>query len=252
MTYTDRHVHTKFSPDSQAEMVGYIKKAKELGQEYVLFTDHVDFGAFDPDFLEPIDYDKYIKCMRKLEKDHGLPIKIGVEIGYEKSHKKEIKEFLSRYDFDFVIASIHHGSDGDFYYGDFFIGKDKYQAYLSYFELVLEMVENFTDYDVVGHLDYISRYGPYDEKEYDYEDYKDIIDRILKAIIKNNKGIEVNTSGLRGPLNVTFPKDQLILRYKELGGSIITVGSDCHFVEDYMADVEETVKKLQNMGFEVE
>lgn len=251
MLYTDHHVHTRFSPDSNADVIKYITTAKELGLKYVLFTDHMDFGTKEPYFMEHINYDEYIGYMKGLENEYSLPIKIGIEIGYEKNYRQEIEEFLKRYDFDFVISSIHYGEDKDFYLGDFFAGKDKYEAYLEYFKLVLEMVQNFTDYSVVGHLDFITRYGPYEDKHYRYEDYRDIIDEILKEIIKNNKGIEVNTSGLRGGLGVTFPKDQVILRYKELGGKYITVGSDSHFNRDYRADFDQVISKLNSMGFEI-
>lgn len=251
MAYSDYHVHTRFSPDSQADIEEYIALAKKLGQEHIIFTDHREFGALDPKFNIHIDYDEYIMLMKDLEEKHQFKIKVGVEIGYMKSYLDEIHDFLNRYDFDFVIASIHYGDEGDFYLGNFFDGKTKYKAYMDYFELVLDMVENLRDYDVVGHLDYIPRYGPYEDKHYEYGDYKDIIDEILKVIIKNKKGIEVNTSGLRSPLNVTFPKDEVLLRYKELGGKIITVGSDCHFVDHYMANVKETAKKLEAMGFQV-
>lgn len=249
MKYTDHHVHTKFSPDSNADIIQYITKAKELELEYILFTDHIDFGSTDTTFFDYIDFDEYFKVMRDLEEKHGLAIKIGVEIGYEKDYKNEIDEFLSKYKFDFVIASIHSGNGLDFFSGEFFQGKSKEEAYLEYFKLVLEMVENFTNYDVVGHLDYIIRYGPYREKHYEYKDYKEIIDRILKAIIKNNRGIEVNTSGLRQGQNVTFPKDEVLLRYKELGGKIITVGSDAHFNDDYQADFIEVIMRLRDIGF---
>lgn len=251
MKYTDHHVHTKFSPDSNADIIQYITKAKELELEYILFTDHIDFGTIDTTFFDSIDFDEYFKVMKDLESRYGLPIKIGVEIGYEKDCKNEIDKFLSKYKFDFVIASIHYGSGLDFYTGEFYEGKTKEEAYLDYFKLVLEMVENFTNYDVVGHLDYIIRYGPYRDKHYNYDDYKEILDKILKAIIRNNRGIEVNTSGLRQGENVTFPKDKVLLRYKELGGKIITVGSDAHFNDEYQADFKEVINKLEDMGFEV-
>ncbi|TJX13889.1 histidinol-phosphatase HisJ family protein [Tissierella creatinini] len=252
MKYIDRHVHTRFSPDSNADIVKYINKAKELELEYILFTDHIDFGTKDPEFMDFIDFDEYIRFMKNLERQYEIPIKIGVEIGYEKNHKKEIDEFLNTYKFDFIISSIHYGNGMDFYMGDFFVGKTKYESYMDYFKLVLEMVENFKRYDVVGHMDYISRYGPYRDKDYEYEDYKEIIDDILKAIIKNNKGMEVNTSGLRGELRTTFPKDEVLLRYKQLGGKHITVGSDCHFNQDYRADFEDVIRNLNSMGFIIE
>ncbi len=249
MKYVDRHVHTKFSPDSEADVKKYLMKAKDLGLEYVLFTDHMDFGAIDPEFRVRIDYDEYAAYMKELAEAYDMPVKIGVEIGYEKDHKAEIEAFLDSFDFDFVISSIHFGHGKDFYLGDFFDGKTQREAYMDYFEILLEMVENFTAYDVVGHLDYITRYGPYEHKYYEFKEFQGIIDEILKQVIAKEKGIEVNTSGLRGELEVAFPKDEVIARYRELGGKYISVGSDCHFNEHYMADVDATVKNLEEMGF---
>ncbi|WP_455799806.1 hypothetical protein [Clostridium butyricum] len=53
---------------------------------------------------------------------------------------------------------------------------------------------------------------------------KDIIHEILKTLITNGKGIEVNTSGLKE--NLLFPKLEILQMYKDLKGEIITVGSD--------------------------
>src|SRR5699024_3627334 len=96
MTYIDYHVHTKFSPDSNADIVAYINRAKKLGLKHVLFTDHIDFGTLDPYFRD-IDFDEYFKIMKELESRYDFPIKIGVEIGYEKNCKNEIEEFLHQY-----------------------------------------------------------------------------------------------------------------------------------------------------------
>lgn len=249
MRYTDHHVHTDYSPDSDADIRKYLLRAKELGLEYIIFTDHVDIGGSEVEFQKLIDYDEYFKAMKSFEQEYKIPIKIGVEIGYEKNHKDEINEFLDKYPFEFVIASIHFGDGKDFYLGDFFEGKSQEQSYLRYFEIVLDMVENFSNFDVLGHLDFIVRYGPFENKTYDYKDYKEIIDAILKAIIKNGKGIEMNTSGLRGELKTTFPKERVLKRYKELGGKIITLGSDAHFNEDYYSGIIEGIELLKSLGF---
>ena len=249
MIYTDHHVHTNYSPDSDADIKAYLTKAKALGLKYVMFTDHMDIGTTDELFEKPIDYKEYFKKMKSLQEEFEIPIQIGVEIGYEKNHKNEIEEFLGNYPFDFVIASIHYGDKGDFYLGDFFKGKTQKESYLRYFEIILEMVENFKNYEVVGHLDYITRYGPFDNKFYEYKDFKEIIDAILVAIIKKTKGIEVNTSGLRGPLNTTFPKEEVLKRYKDLGGKIITIGSDAHYNKDYSAGILDEISHLKSIGF---
>lgn len=250
MLYSDHHVHTKFSPDSQADVVEYILKAKELGLEYIVFTDHMEFGVKSPKFQRYIDYDYYIRYMKELEEEYEIPIKIGVEIGYERNYKEEIEEFLNKYDFHIIIASIHYDVGGEsFYSGNFYKNRSKYEAYLAYFELVLDMVENFNNYHVVGHLDYIPRYSPYEDKHYNYDDYREILDLILKAIIGNKRGLEVNTSGLRTDLKVSFPREEVLNRYRELGGKYLSVGSDAHFNKDFMAHVDEAAERLSQMGF---
>ena len=249
MRYADHHVHTNYSPDSDANIGEYLIKAKELGLDYVIFTDHIDMGGKEIEFQKHIDYDEYFKTMKNYEKEYGIEVRVGVEIGYEKSYKKEIDLFLDKYPFNFVIGSIHNGDGQDFYIGNFFDGRSQSESYLRYFELVEEMVENYSNYDVLGHLDFIIRYGPFENKTYDYDDYKEIIDNILKAIIKKGKGIELNTSGLRGDLKTTFPKPRVLKRYKELGGNIITLGSDSHFNDDYYAGIVEGINILKSLGF---
>ena len=123
-------------------------------------------------------------------------------------------------------------------------------SYRAYFEEMLSYVRNYKDYDVYGHLDYIARYAPADaDRPFSYFDYSDLIDEILKAIISNHKGIECNTSGLRKPLNATNPSVDILKRYKELGGEIITVGSDAHFAEHVAADFDKAADILKACGF---
>ena len=250
MKYTDHHVHTSHSPDSDADVREYIMKAKALGLDFVMFTDHVDFGTTDELFMDHIDYGEYFRRMKKLQEEHGFPVQVGVEIGYERNRKVEIEEFLGRHPFDFVIGSIHYGDGKDFYQGDFFDGKDQGQAYLRYFEILQEMVEEFHNYDVIGHLDYITRYGPYKDRFYDYDRFSGILDSILKSLVERDKGIELNTSGMRGPLGTFFPKGEVLGRYRELGGRTITVGSDAHFSQDYYLGIPEAMDQLKALGFE--
>ncbi len=250
MKYTDHHVHTSFSPDSQASIEKYLVRAKELGLESVIFTDHTDMGAIEVEFQKHIDYGDYMSLMKRYEEEYEIDIKLGIEIGYEKSHKDQINDLLDKYPFDFVIASIHYGDGKDFYLGDFYEGKSQREAYMRYFEILLEMVENFSNFDVVGHLDHIIRYGDYKDKTYAYEDYQEILDKILKTIIEKSKGIEVNTSGLRGELETTYPSQEVLKRYRQLGGRIITLGSDTHFNQDYYKGILEEIDNLKSLGYE--
>ncbi len=249
MIYTDHHVHTSYSPDSEADIKAYLIEAKALGLDFVMFTDHIDIGTTDELFMKHIDYGEYFSRMKLLQEEYDIPIQIGVEIGYERSHKSEIDEFLAEYPFDFVIASIHYGDGKDFYLGDFFHNRNQNEAYMRYFEIVKEMVQDFSNFDVVGHLDYIIRYGPFEDKFYEYKVFEDIIDSILEELIQKKKGLELNTSGLRGPLGVLFPKEEVLKRYYDLGGRIITLGSDAHFNDHYYAGIVEGMNQLKSLGF---
>jgi histidinol-phosphatase (PHP family) len=248
----DHHTHTNYSPDADplATMENYITKAKSLGVEGVMFTDHVDLESPIEAFVEIVDYNLYYTKIQQLRDETKFPIYMGVEIGYQPQLHQQYDKFLSAHDFDFIICSMHLADGLDFYYGDFFIGKTQDEAYLRYFEVVLECVKVFDYYDVFGHLDFIIRYGKFDVLDYDYSQYKEIIDQILLAIISKNKGIELNTSGLRYGLAHMHPKYEILKRYKELGGKIITLGSDAHRVSDYMHDFDLAIKLIKLAGFD--
>jgi histidinol-phosphatase (PHP family) len=247
----DHHTHTQASPDADPNlsMEDYIHKAKAQGYPGVMFTDHVDYDFVSPLFLEIIDYNIYHQKIVELRKTHNFDVRMGVEIGYQPHLNERIKTLVNNHPFDFVIASTHLCDGLDLYNGDFFIGKTQEEAYQRYFEIVLYAVNNFTDYDVYGHLDYIIRYGKFERKMYDFNTFKPIIEDILKVIIKNGKGIELNTSGLRYQLGVTHPRLELLELYKNLGGTIITLGSDAHYLKDYQADFELGISLLKKAGF---
>ena len=248
----DHHMHTNYSPDAdpKATMEEYIKSAKEKGIEGVMFTDHVDFDFPSPLFDEMTDYVKYYKEVELLRKKEDFNVFMGVEIGYQPHLNQRMTDFLKSYPFDFVICSIHVGDGLDFYNGDFFKGKTQAEAYMRYYEIVLEAVQSYDDYDVFGHIDYIIRYGGFLNRTYKLKDYAQIIDKILETIIRKGKGIEINTSGHRYGLGVLHPGIDLLKRYKELGGKIITFGSDTHKIKDYYDGFEEAKRMLLEAGFE--
>lgn len=247
--YADYHVHTSFSGDCNAPMEKMIKKAIRLGLKEIAFTDHVDFDYPDPSF-EAIDYDVYIEEFSRLKKQYQgrINLVLGVEVGYQPHVRDNIEKVLRHYPFDFVICSTHMADRLDFYTGDFFKAKRQDEAYRRYFENVLEAVQQFNNYDVYGHLDFIVRYGDFPEKTLCYADYKDIIDEILKKIIANGSGIEINTSGYRYKLNQLHPQAAIVKRYFELGGEIITIGSDAHQTEDLCSHFTTAYQLLKELN----
>lgn len=248
----DHHMHTQASPDADPSltMEDYIEQAIALGLPGVMFTDHVDYDFAAPIFEEQIDYEAYYANILRLRDLYSFDIRMGVEMGYQPHLNERISQQLSKFPYDFVILSMHMCDGLDLYNGDFFKGKTQEQAYQRYFETVLYSVENFSDFEVYGHLDYIIRYGGFEERMYDFEYFKPIITQILNVIIKKGKGIEINTSGLRYGLGVTHPRLELLKLYKSLGGTIITIGSDAHYLKDYQAAFDLAVRLLVEAGFD--
>lgn len=195
MRRIDYHMHTKFSGDSEADPREHIKQAIKLGLDEICFTDHRDFD-YPIDTFE-LDTEAYFKELRALQEEYKdqIPVKIGVEIGLDTDHIEEINDFIAASPYDFVIGSIHVIHHTEFYYGDFFKGKTKEEAHQEFFDETLKCVQTFDCFNVLGHMDYIQRYGPYEDKTIDYARYQETIDEILRTLIAKGKGIEVNTSG---------------------------------------------------------
>ena len=158
---------------------------------------------------------------------------------------------VKQYPFDFIIGSSHITCKKDMAMDkSFFEGYTRNEAYLRYFKEVLENIKLYdNEFDVYGHIDYVVRYGNYAEKKIDYEEFREILDKILINLIKKDKGIEINTSGIRYGLGSPHPNIDIIKRYKELGGKIITIGSDAHKIEDLGKDFDIAYNMLKEADF---
>ena len=246
MIEADYHVHTNFSIDSHAAMEEMIQAAIKSGVKELCFTDHVDFI-----YPNQINYDIYIPYFERLKEKYedSIMLRLGVEIGLGPFTNKENTKLINKYLFDFVIGSSHDIDGKDLYIGEYFKGKPKKQAYIHYFEEVLDNIKTYHAFSVYGHLDVIVRYGRYANNDIDYNEYALWIDEILKLLIQKDKGIELNTSGFRYGLGHTHPKADILKRYKELGGKIITVGSDAHRTADIARDFQIAETILKDIGF---
>lgn len=226
----DYHLHSSISFDSDSSAESIAIAAKEAGFREICFTDHCDYNSDKEKKHYPINIEEYNSAYNSLKVD-GLKIKLGFEFGMTDWNKPELCEMLRKRPFDFVIGSIHFVDGTDPYDYDYWVGKTEREAYLGYLERILQCVEIHDDFDVLGHLTYVSRsiYNP-TKNLLEYRDYSDICDEIFKTLIKKDKGIEINTSA-QNSLGVLLPSYDFVKRFHELGGKIITVGSDAHAPE---------------------
>ncbi len=140
---------------------------------------------------------------------------IGVEFGLQPHLGERARDYVQQYPFDYVIGSTHmlHGLDP--YIRENFQNHTDKQLYREMFEETLINIQNVKDFDSMGHLDYIVRYGLEREKAYSYKENADVIDEILKCLIQNGKGLELNTAGLKYGLPFAHPYPEILKRYRE-------------------------------------
>lgn len=252
MIICDYHNHTDFSADSDTPAEKMIEQAISLGLSYLCITDHMDPDmdslGLDWTFSLPGYFERY----RKLKERYGSSITLltGIELGLQPHLSEKLTEILSYGPFDFVIGSAHVCDRQDPYFPEYWQGKTDEEGIFRYFEYILETLAAFEDIDVYGHLDYVVRYAPSKAATYSYRKYAEILDEILKTLISKNIGLELNTAGLKYGLGFAHPHPDILRRYRDLGGEMITIGSDAHKPEHLAYAFEKVSDILKSCGFQ--
>ena len=259
---TDYHVHTEFSDDSVYPLEEVVKDAINLHLDEICITDHVDYGIkVDWDSGKEIryrngepfanvDYPRYVKEIERVQSlyDGKITVRMGMEFGIQTHTIPQFEALFNRYPFDFIILSIHQVEDKEFWTQDFQKGRTQQEYNERYYEEMLRVVQAYKNYSVLGHMDLIKRYDKADI--YPFEKVKPLIAEILKIVIADGKGIEINTSSHRYGLTDSMPSAELLKLYRDLGGSIVTIGSDSHAPAHLGTYIEDAKNELKELGFE--
>ncbi len=259
--FVDYHVHSDYSVDSVFKMEDVVLKAIEIGLKEICFTDHVDYGTqydWDDVILETVDsatlpmnvnYPEYFKELDYLiDKYAGdIVIKRGLEFGIQTHTVDLYRKLIDTNPMDFVLLSIHQVNDLEFWNNVYQVGRSTQECYDGYYNEMYEVMRVFKDYSVLAHLDLMRRYT---EPEDYFENTKEDIEKILKLAIADGKGIEINTSHVRYGVDGLTPSIEVLKLYHELGGKIITIGSDSHQADHLGFLVEESKNVLREIGFE--
>lgn len=242
----DYHVHTYYSDDSECPMEDMVKQAITLGLDEVTFTEHVDYGV-KTDLN--CDYDAYFKEIESLKHTYAdrITIRAGIEFGVQMHTAGQFRQDFSQYPFEFIILSNHQVGNKEFWNLEFQEGKPQEEFQRAYYEAIYDVAQIYKDYSVLGHLDMIKRYDPYGS--YPDEKIMDLVDQILRLVIADGKGIELNTSCFRYGLSDLTPSRAILKRYLELGGRIITIGSDAHEAKHLGGHIAEAKEILREIGF---
>ena len=242
----DFHLHTHVSFDGRDIGFNMAKAAVNAGMKEICFTDHMDYDPLDGANKLHFDLADYEKEYDGLEIP-GLVIRRGFEFGMLPDNRQQFLADVSRRNWDFVIGSVHFVDNLDVYYSEYWEGKTPYYAILRSFEDTLACVKNHDGFDVLGHLTYLGKCDANPEKKpILYSAYREVADEIMKILVDKGIGMEFNTSGLDS-CGAYLPGPEYLRRFKELGGQIVTVGSDAHHrnrVGQYCREAIEIVRDI--------
>ena len=223
----DFHMHSRVSFDGHDTGEALAQAALAAGLKEICFTDHLDYDPLGtmPDIaFDTAAYNAEYDCLEV----PGLVIRRGMEFGLARDNMELFKRDLQRRHFDFVLGSMHFVDDLDVYFQPYWEGKTVFQAERRYLEETLECVKVHEDFDVLAHLTYISKTHCHPApRPVPFAEHREIIDEILRTLAAKGKGLEMNTSGV-DRCGGFLPTADYFRRFKELGGEIVTVGSDAH------------------------
>ncbi len=252
MKLLDYHCHTHFSQDCNYSMEEQCQAAIRNGVIEIAFTEHEDYNPGDPTsfYFQHADYQRAVDACQARFGDQ-LVIRRGIEISEPHRHATRAGEVLRNYAWDFVLGSLHWVTpEVNSYLPEFFtwLG-DWRQSFERYFTEMIALARE-GDFDVLAHIDYPARYGQqFFGDEYDIRAYEPIIREVLRHLIARGKGIEINTTPWRRGSASANPPAVVLGWYREMGGEILTVGSDSHRPEDVGADIARAIALAKAYGF---
>lgn len=254
---TDMHTHSKYSHDGRNTLAEMLEQAQKLGVGFYGVSEHFnydyDFSLMtkeEQEYFRDANPEEYFHGARHLQEDYEgvVNVCVGAEFGFSKNADVHGRYAMiyEKYRPDYIINSVHGAEGKDFAYFKFTGAKE--EVYKAYLRLIRESLDAPYPYDIVGHIGYIARYAPFEDKQFHLSEFGTEIDEILLAIIQKDKILEVNTAN-KGLENHTLPAWEIVERYYVLGGRKISYGSDAHFKERIADKWGEVVEKLKEIGF---
>lgn len=242
----DYHMHTNHSFDSQAVMNEVCAEAVKQGLEEICFTEHYAVNPVLPTYGH-LNFDDYFAEIEHCRQYYAgqLKIRAGIELCEPHDMQKEYQKVLADQPFDFILGSVHNMNERKL---RLFLAEEGINHYDLYFKEVLKMVE-CANIDMIAHLDLLKRYAVGNIGNYKMVDHQEVLEAILQTAIARHIGIEINTSGWRGGVGEPFPSIEVLQLYRQLGGELLTIGSDSHAVEHTGAGITDAIELAKQCGF---
>jgi histidinol-phosphatase (PHP family) len=249
----DGHLHTDLSPDSDVPIDDYAAQAVERGIAEIAITDHVDFVPGTPAFSFATfeERERVVRDAAERWAPYGITIRFGVEVTYDAPHEDDIREHLASHAYDFVIGSVHVYADSPFHVSRvaaWTAGRPLDEIVAPYFGEVLRAIRSGL-FDIIGHLDFVKRYLVPHVTANELAAAPELYEPLLEALVETGTALEVNTSGLRQAAAETYPAQPIVARYRVLGGTAVSAGSDAHRSRSFASGLEAGYGVVAAAGF---
>jgi histidinol-phosphatase (PHP family) len=249
----DAHLHTNLSPDSSVPIDVYAAAAVARGIDEIAITDHVDFEPGAPAFGYTTfeERERIVRDAAERWGPQGVRIRFGVELTYDRSWEADIRDHLARHAYDFTIGSVHDRVESPYHpsrVAAWVAGRSLAEIVAPSFDEVVAAARSGL-FDAIGHIDVVKRYLYPLVKPAAFEAAPELYEPILHALVESGTALEVNTSGLRYSIGVTFPHPSIVARFRELGGRAITVGSDAHAPDQFSWGLADGYRIAAEAGF---
>jgi histidinol-phosphatase (PHP family) len=250
----DAHMHTDLSPDSAVPIDIYAAAAVERGIAEIAITDHVDFEPGAPAFGYSTfdDRERIVRDAAERWGPRGVQIRFGVELTYDRAWEDDIRSHLANHAYDFTIGSVHDRVESPYsprHVAAWVAGRSLAEIVAPSFDEVAAAARSGL-FDAIGHIDVVKRFLFPHVKPDALEAAPELYEPILRALVDSGTALEVNTSGLRYAIGVTFPHPAIVARFRELGGRAITIGSDAHGADQFGWGLADGYGIAATAGFE--
>ena len=253
MYLADYHIHSTCSPDGRLTMAEIAEVAVERGLREICITDHVDtYDWHSGEMSTAYDWDEAFRQHREAVEHWGdrIDIKLGAELSGAVRYPNEAA-YLLRYrdQLDMVIGSIHLAAEKFNWQDLYFIGKHDipyYEDLIAHYLGDMATLARWGQIDILGHMTLPLRYlHVHHQVDMTFDKHMDAVEEVFRIIIPKGIGIECNTN--RG--DMPLPDETILRRYREMGGEIITLGSDAHSGEYIGCAIAERQELLRACGF---
>lgn len=252
MYLADYHTHSTCSGDGKNTMTEMATAGIAAGLDEICFTDHLDIVNWQAQQVTEHSWQPAAKQYAQARERLGgrIKIQLGVELGQATEDFARADRFLDDAPpLDFIIGSLHNLSwmrgRKDFCTVKEIENSAAHEAIEEYLDEMMKLVQ-WGRFSVIGHLTLPLRY--WQEQlgmDLSFAPFQEQVAELFRAIIPKGIGIELNTN--RGHL--PLPDRDILRLYRDLGGELITLGSDAHTPEYVGCAIAERQKLLRDCGF---